>query len=84
MNDLSSLNTDDYQNRGIKYPKSGIPVCINATTNNAVFSFKNTSERTGERWVKNFCRQRGIKYSKISSWQDGDYHDDWIDVEIII
>ena len=84
MKDLSDLNNDDYQKRDGEYPKPGIPVNINAVQHSAVFSFKNTSEFIAKKWVRSFCMQRKIKFDTLISWQDGDYHDDWVNVEVTI
>lgn len=77
---LKSLETDDYQNRGGRYPKDGVPDTIMYWENSLSFEFKNTDQRAGERWVKNFLSNKKLSPKKITSDQTGDYQDDWITV----
>ena len=48
--------------------------------NSLSFEFKNTDQRAGERWVKNFLSNKKLSPKKITSDQTGDYQDDWITV----
>jgi hypothetical protein len=84
--DLKKLETDDYQNRNGDYPKSGRPDSINVSSSYISFSFKNTPQSTAERWVERYLNSEGFSVAKdaISSYQSGDYHDDWVDVDIQI
>lgn len=77
--------TDDFQNRGGNYPKSGVPDAISAGTHGndtwLEFSFKNTSEAAAKSWVKKFMASKNLPHVDIASAQDGDYHDDWVLVD---
>lgn len=75
---MKSVETDDYQNRGNDYPDSGIPVNIRIWKNKLIFSFKGTSETTAKLWAERFISNAGYKPSIISTYQDGDYEDDWV------
>lgn len=83
---LKSVETDDYQNRGGGYPRSGVPDSIQtwggyykAERHNFLSAeFKNTDERTARAWMERFCTNNGFKPSKIESEQTGDYRDDWV------
>jgi hypothetical protein len=77
---LKSLETSDYQNRKGNYPKDGIPDSISYWKSTLSFEFKNTDERTGEKWVKNFLSGKNLSPKKISVEQTGDYDNDWISV----
>ncbi|MFW6242735.1 MAG: hypothetical protein ACOC2W_02065 [bacterium] len=87
---LKSYETDDFQNRGGDYPKSNIPTHISVRQLKDVQQiklkclFKNTSEYDAKIWL-----EKQIKYkwkidkyfSDIITWQDGDYHNDWVSAE---
>lgn len=77
---LKALETEDYQNRRGNYPKDGIADSISYWTSNLSFEFKNTDERTSERWVKNFLSGKNLSPKKIKAEQTGDYQDDWVTV----
>jgi hypothetical protein len=85
---LSDLTTDDFQKRGDNYPKSNIPVSIDAYEEEIVFLFKNTTEGSAKKWCKNFTDQKstliGFKVISIESAQTGDYQDDWVEVYVKI
>lgn len=80
--DLKQFATDDYQKRGGGYPKSNIPTSIDASDTQLEFSFKNTDEETGKKFVSSFCSKNGLTPKSISSCQDGDFHNDWIVVSV--
>ncbi len=80
--DLNQFATDDYQNRDGDYPRAGKPDTISVYKNTLEFSFKNTSEVDGKAWVEKFARSNDLLVDKISSWQDGEYQDDWIIVSL--
>jgi hypothetical protein len=82
--DLNQFVTDDYQNRRGDYPAAGKPVSIEAYENTLDFSFKNTSEQMGRKWVERFAKQHDLPIESIDSWQDGDYQDDWIVVSLAV
>ena len=77
---LKALETDDYQRRGGRYPKDGIADTIQYWDHSLSFEFKNTGERSAERWVKNFLSVKNLSPKKIQSEQTGDYQDDWVTV----
>lgn len=77
---LKALVTDDYQNRRGNYPKDGVADTIQYWDNNLSFEFKNTDERSAERWVKNFLSGKNLSPKKIKAEQTGDYQDDWVTV----
>jgi hypothetical protein len=84
---LSDIETDDYQNRGGDYPDSGEPdtIQVYGTDNkSAAFSFKNTSEGTAKNWVERFLIRKGFEVKSIHSYQDGDYQDDWVVVDATV
>lgn len=76
---LKSVITDDYQNRGGNYPRSGVPDSLDSWKGNELTAtFKNTDERTAKAWLERFCKQSGFPPKKLDTWQDGDYRDDWV------
>ena len=80
---LFSLATNDYQNRRGQYPTGGVPDTINVFERNSkvfiAFSFKNTSEISADRWVRNYLKNKiGVDPINIDTYQDGDYQNDWI------
>lgn len=77
---LKALETEDYQNRKGNYPKDGIADSISYYSMNLQFEFKNTDNRTAERWVKNFLSGKNLSPNKINAEQTGDYQDDWVTV----
>lgn len=77
---LKALATDDYQNRRGNYPKDGVADTIQYWDHNLSFEFKNTDERSAERWVKNFLSGKNLSPKKIKAEQTGDYQDDWVTV----
>ena len=91
--ELLALATNDFQHRNGKYPKANIPDSIEIWeterihTNDAgepcpefgiQASFKNTTQDAAERWLEKWCKQNDIPIRAVESWQDGDYHDDWV------
>ena len=77
---LKALETADYQNRKGNYPKDGIADSISYYNMSLQFEFKNTDNRTAERWVKNFLSGKNLSPKKIKAEQTGDYQDDWVTV----
>ena len=80
---LFSLATNDYQNRRGQYPTGGVPDTIDVFERNSkvfiAFSFKNTSEISADRWVRNYLKNKiGVDPINIDTYQDGDYQNDWI------
>ena len=80
---LFSLATNDYQNRRGQYPTGGVPDTINVFERNSkvfiAFSFKNTSEISADRWVRNYLKNKiGVDPINIDTYQDGDYQNDWV------
>lgn len=82
---LKTLNNQDYQNRKGNYPKSDIPTDIRVQSNEIIISFKNTSEEIAKRFAENLLKAKSgeLKIPKnmninIRTYQDGDYHDDWV------
>ena len=80
---LFSLATNDYQNRRGQYPTGGIPDTIDVFERNSkvfiAFSFKNTSEISADRWVRNYLKNKiGVDPINIDTYQDGDYQNDWV------
>lgn len=78
---LERFTNEDYQNRKGNYPKSNIPVSIEAGNDFLEFSFKNTDEATGVKWVQRFCSNHNLETVGIKAFQDGDYQNDWIIVK---
>ena len=84
---LFNLATEDYQNRRGQYPTSDVPDTINVFEyDNKIFvefSFKNTSEFFADRWVCNYLKNKFDVYPfKVSTYQDGDYQDDWVVAQV--
>ena len=77
---LKALETEDFQNRKGNYPKDGIADSISYYNMSLQFEFKNTDNRTAERWVKNFLSGKNLSPKKIKAEQTGDYQDDWVTV----
>ena len=80
---LFSLATNDYQNRRGQYPTGGVPDTIDVFERNSkvfiAFSFKNTSEISADRWVRNYLKNKiGVDPINIDTYKDGDYQNDWI------
>ena len=80
---LFSLATNDYQNRRGQYPTGGVPDTIDVFERNSkvfiAFSFKNTSEISADRWVRNYLKNKiGVDPINIDTYQDGDYQNDWV------
>ena len=80
---LFSLATNDYQNRRGQYPTGGVPDTIDVFERNGKvfieFSFKNTSEISADRWVRNYLKNKiGVDPINIDTYQDGDYQNDWV------
>lgn len=75
-----AVATEDYQRRDGQYPKSDVPVTIDVFDNEAMFSFKNTSEDSARKWVINFISSKRLPGSIIGVAQAGDYDDDWVEV----
>ena len=84
---LFNLATEDYQNRRGQYPTGGVPDTIDVfERNNKVFiefSFKNTSEISADRWVCNYLKNKiDVDPFKVSTYQDGDYQNDWVVTQV--
>ena len=82
---IAALETEDYQNRDGRYPRSDVPDGIRAyrgkdDETTIEFQFKNTTESTGKAWVTNYLAGKGLNVLRVGSNQSGDYQDDWIDV----
>ena len=80
---LFSLATNDYQNRRGQYPTGGVPDTIDVFERNSkvfiAFNFKNTSEISADRWVRNYLKNKiGVDPINIDTYQDGDYQNDWV------
>ena len=80
---LFSLATNDYQNRRGQYPTGGVPDTIDVFERNSkvfiAFSFKNTSEISADRWVRNYLKNKiGVDPFNVDTYQDGDYQNDWV------
>ena len=80
---LFSLATNDYQNRRGQYPTGGVPDTIDVFERNSkvfiAFSFKNTSEISADRWVRNYLKNKiGVDLGNRRMIQDGDYQNDWV------
>ena len=80
---LFNLATEDYQNRRGQYPTAGVPDTIDVFEYNSKifieFSFKNTSEISADRWVRNYLKNKiDVDPFKVSTYQDGDYQNDWV------
>ena len=80
---LFNLATKDYQNRRGQYPTGGVPDTIDVFERNGKvfieFSFKNTSEISADRWVRSYLKNKiDVDPFKISTYQDGDYQNDWV------
>ena len=74
--------TDDFQNRRGEYPRSGVPDTVNIYNDEAVLSFKNTSESFAKAWTQNHLNKIGQDWNHIDAFQDGDYNDDWVTVVV--
>lgn len=81
--------TEDFQERGDNYPRSGLPVTIEVYDDTQTLKrvvmllwFKNTSIGDAVTWTKGFARRNSLPYSKVDGWQEGDYQDDWVMVEM--
>lgn len=89
---LMELNNDDYQNRRGNYPQSNIPDGISVTQGTkaicVVATFKNTSEDIAKRWLERTIKGLGLSLKdneiNIKTYQDGDYHNDWVCSEFCI
>ena len=94
MKDLLKLANDDYQKRGEGYPKANKPDSITVEVSfektTIEFDFKNTTESDALTWYKKSKELKEIvKYEKdydidISTYQDGDYQDDWVKLIFLI
>jgi hypothetical protein len=84
--DIKQFETLDYQKRGGGFPQSGKPDAITTCHQNRdlCFSFKDTNEEIAKRWVEAFVILHCIPCIDIKVSQAGDYHDDWVEVEVII
>jgi hypothetical protein len=81
--DYSQYANDDYQKRGDsdRVPRSNIPDYIDAGEGSMAFTFKSTSEKSAEAWVRSYIKQKGLdKLTNIYTQQTGDYNDDWVQV----
>jgi hypothetical protein len=81
---LKQYNTDDYQKRQAKgnSPRSGIPDSIYAGRDSITFTFKNTPEKHVKLWIEKWIKDKKLKYTSITTNQAGDYHDDWVEVDV--
>ena len=77
---LKALETEDYQKRGGSYPREGVADTIMYWDHSLSFEFKNTTERTAEKWTKNFLSNKNLNPKKVYVQQTGDYDDDWVTV----
>lgn len=75
---LEQFATDDYQKRRGNYPKPNVPTSIDAYNDVLEFSFKNTDEDAGKKFVMSFCSKNDLVTKSITSCQDGDFQNDWI------
>lgn len=76
---LKELATDDYQGRGGSYPKANVPDDIRVNGKTVTCEFKNTTEESARKWLKNFLEGKGfVIKAEVESFQSGDYHDDWV------
>lgn len=81
--------TEDFQNRQGEYPRPCRPDTIEVfesplgTHAHMILSFKNTSIRDGVHWTKNFLRRHSLPYKDVQGWQDGEYENDWVLVEVV-
>ena len=80
---LEDIATADFQKRGDKYPSSGKPVAISVRGKCATLEFKNTSETEAKKWTSNYLFNYGFTVESMNVNQDGDYHDDWVSVQVI-
>jgi len=83
----AKYKTDDWQNRGGNYPKSGVPDTVDNAGSYGdeafiEFSFKNTPESRARGWVHGWLKSKRLPFTKIDSGQDGDYKDDWVMVYV--
>ena len=81
--------TEDFQNRRDNYPRSGIPDVIEVYDETRMLNrivmilwFKNTPIENAVRWTKEFARRNSLPFTKVEGWQEGDYQDDWVMVEM--
>lgn len=87
---LSSLASDDYQNRNGGFPKSNIPISIQVVSYNSFIkvkcSFKNTNKEISKNWLYEKLSSFNISEDSyiISVNQIGDYNNDWVDVKATI
>lgn len=76
---LKELETDDYQGRRGSYPKANVADDIRVNDKTVTCEFKNTTEESARKWLKNFLEGKGfVIKGKVESYQSGDYHDDWV------
>ena len=85
--EFQKLASDHYQR--CERPRPSIPatieVCYDTETGGAmiVFSFKDTTLREGEMFVRRYLKQKNLPYDFLRKFQDGEYEDDWIVVQAI-
>ena len=77
-----NFTTEDYQKRGDRGPKSNVPDSIWHGSDEMSFTFKSTTEQAAKACVTRFLAGKGIKFKSMDSNQDGDYHDDWVNVTV--
>lgn len=81
---LAKFSNEDYQNRHAAgdAPRSNKPDSItghgNLSNGWIEVSFKNTTERDAKEIAMRVLREVAGKASSITTYQDGDYHDDWV------
>lgn len=83
---IKNLANDNPQNRQDDYPRSNVPDFIGVYGDDPFtvrFEFKNTTERTAESYARNRISQiQGAKIVKVSTYQSGNYPDDWVTSEV--
>lgn len=82
MKAYKHLATDDYQNRNGNFPKSDIPTSITVSDDKIQLSFKSTTEKNALKFAEKFVSSNIKEKVVMSARQDGDYEDDWVDVDI--
>ena len=80
---MGVVHTDDYQNREGNSPQSGVPDSVRVETwtgkTEVLFDFKSTSSEECNAFVEKWCKENGIEYSNIETFQgdDSEYENDW-------
>lgn len=80
------FETDDFQRRGDRYPASGRPDVIEVYDGQDKVSmylcFKNTPIPIAVKWTVDFARRNKLPFTSCEGWQEGEYKDDWVMVEL--